>query len=63
MNTEFAMQTLKDMRVKSMYELIAFSAITHGKMVLESQKRIYIRRKTIDGFGNVQRYYISTINL
>ena len=47
MNTDFAMQTLRDMKVDSMYSLIAFSAITHGKMVLESQKEYILEGKQL----------------
>lgn len=47
MNTDFAMQTLKDMKIDSMYGLIAFSAITHGKMVLESQKEYILEGKPL----------------
>lgn len=47
MNTDFAMQTLRDMKINSMYGLIAFSAITHGKMVLESQKEYILQGKPL----------------
>lgn len=47
MNTDFAMQTLRDMKIDSMYSLIAFSAITHGKMVLESQKEYILEGKPL----------------
>lgn len=39
MNTDFAMQTLRDMKIDSMYALIASSALLHGTAVLECQRQ------------------------
>ena len=47
MNTDFAMQTLRDMKINSMYALIASSALLHGTAVLECQRQYILEGKPL----------------